>query len=1215
MQVLTYHERPTLLQEIPEHGHVVIEASAGTGKTYTIEHMVIDLLLGSRCTIDQILVVTFTVRATHELKLRIRQTLERLIHGGSMEVPKGPHWSIDDDARHHLMQALTQFDTASIRTIHSFCQQVLIDHAFACGRPFEQTVVDGRSVFSRAFRTALRDHLARDENHRLLLSYWLAASSVDALEELLFDNHAQRGELRPHIGSDRLERMLDVAERLRLLLAQDGVVQAITENYGNLPGLSFKDKEPIRDGLPKVIAALLGFRRQKWGELLAALHETSLESLARPRFRHDIVDDRIPEPVQAFALGLRELEEVLFPLGAAAVQWFLPVVREELRRLKVREGFLDHEDMLQAVEDALSSEQGPALVHSIRERYWFGLIDEFQDTDILQWGVFERLFVRPEGPGPHRHRLFIIGDPKQAIYSFRGGDIFTYLRAREVLSEGREPLHLVDNYRATAAMTEAYNLIFEQDDDALFTGDIRYDDPVLCARPGLNLIDGEGNAAPPVHILWVGSRSRSLKANSLRDRLGRAIAREIRELLSADLVLQDGESRTPLAAKDIFILTRTNPESTAIAEHLRREGVAYAFFKRDGLFQSPGARDVRDLLFAIDRPTDRSARKKAWLTPFFAVPLRDLGACDELDDTHPLVARLFSWHELAVARRYEQLFPRIISESGIVRRQIFYSHSERELTNTLHIFELLLDEASRSRGTLSEFIAQLDATIEGRRRPPGADGNIQRLDSEREAVQIMTIHKSKGLEASVVFVYGSFTSGSARPPYVYHERAPEISNETVPQDPEMHWETPGVAEPEASTVTRVISLELPRDEEGRRRYEQEEREESQRLLYVALTRAKARLYLPYYTLEEVNPLSREYFQNSVYEELRRRLEHLFGDRAHDAACARLFQVHDIPEGGEHRRQGQAPGVPWSPPEALLRIPPIRPIPLHHRRLVVTSYSRMKATDKHRDDDAPDVEAPVRTEVALPRDAVPPGAAGGTFLHDLLERVPFASLGSQDDGALGACRPELGDWLESEPIASLFADAIARHGMPPRSLDSAARMVYGVLTTPLWLDVEAVLPPLIEASWQVPEVEFCYPIPEHSHPPLGASTAYTPGELAGLTIERGWVKGFIDLVAELDGRIYILDWKSDLLPSYDRGELAVHIEKFYSWQVKLYTLAAIKLFGIADEAAFEARFGGMLYLFLRAFDGVPEPGAGVHVTSPSWPEVVAWDAELRSAGAI
>jgi len=791
-------------------------------------------------------------------------------------------------------------------------------------------------------------------------------------------------------------------------------------------------------------------------------------------------------------------------------------------------------------------------------------------------------------------------------------------------------------------MLAAQNLIFDQSaDDPFFTGSIRYDDPVRCARPDLRLVDAEGRDVAPLVLLDVANPPEPLRAQSLREAVGRAIARSIRDLLdatplfvaddardtastSADVSDSDaaGERRR-LRARDVMILTRTNWEAEKLAEYLREADVPFAFFKRDGLFQSEEAREVRDLLVGIAHPDKQRTRLRAWYTPFFGVPLGELHRCRDLPDTHPLISRLYAWHAIARTQRYEQLFARIVTDSGLLRREIFYADNERKLTNVLHIFEILLDASSRARGTLEALIARLDAFIAGHEQPPGIDGNVQRLESERAAVQVMTIHKAKGLEAAVVYLFGGFTRPRQQGPWIYHvptESDAGGDQAGLPFEPEDDT-TEGDEEP---ALERIIGLERPADPELRAVLEREAREEEQRLLYVATTRACTRLVLPFYRLEDINERGRSYFLDSTYEPLRRRLELLL--RTSPTASVTLVRQDDdgeprltrMPEtsfdalvdviesgrAGLHHASGEGDEAPlesWHPPAELLALPSQSgpPPSLRERRLTVTSYSRMRDDTHHTDL----LEAPAPPEVSLPDDAVPGGAASGSFIHDVLENVPFDSVVA----ALSHDAP-VTRWIAMPEVARVFDECLLRHGIDARYRASAEKIVFAGLSTPIVLHGGERLDGIARCAAHTAELEFVYPLPERWHPTLDAIDAERRPRLE---VERGWVRGFIDLVFEFDGRVYFLDWKSDVMTSYAPSSLRQHVHEHYQWQARLYSLAVVKMLQAHDSARFEERFGGLVYCFVRGMGREEPAGSGVYFARPEFDDVCRFESLLAA----
>ncbi|MEM9492503.1 MAG: 3'-5' exonuclease, partial [Myxococcota bacterium] len=499
---------------------------------------------------------------------------------------------------------------------------------------------------------------------------------------------------------------------------------------------------------------------------------------------------------------------------------------------------------------------------------------------------------------PPGNRLCIIGDPKQAIYSFRGADVYTYLEARRQVSDsGGRITNLIDNYRSTGDLIRAYNtLLAERFGMGFFTGDIRYDHPVRAATD-LQARDSQDQAIAPICLFQVmPPDSGKLRAERLRQALLVRITAEIRALLHDPAAAirvgqpaaegesgsdQDDGGMRQIDAGDIFILTRTVGESNEVADRLRQAGIPCAIYKQEGLFQTREAEEIRDLLCGIAEPRHRSARFQAWTTRFFGVTLSDLPHLAELPETHPLVARLFEWKALADKLAYEELFARVVDDSGIIERELFLDTSERALTNFLHLFELLLEEVMRSRCELHELIQRLSRWINDSAELKADERNVQRVESEKRAVQIMTIHRSKGLEADVVFLYGGFGGFPGDEVQVYHDGGERL----------VHVGPPGAAVANAA--------------------DRESDSEDQRLLYVAITRAAARLYLPY-----VDP-GHYKLRGGCYAQLNRRLETVIkGIVAGDSDLARLFALSEVPSDPQAMAEvlGQRPDIgAWEPP--------------------------------------------------------------------------------------------------------------------------------------------------------------------------------------------------------------------------------------------------------------------------------------------------------------
>ena len=796
--------RPAILDQILDGGHKVIDASAGTGKTFTIEHIVVSLLLTGAARIDQILVVTFTEKATAELRARIRTTIEAALSGRGLT----------EDERERLKTALLSFHLSPIHTIHSFCHRMLTELAFDSGVRFGLDLASGRLEFHDALRSELRERLKSDVRVERLIGEWLSDEKRDSedLEELLWQAHSQRylrtsgRELNQQALSDLMKAFDEKA------LGEAFTLAAITD-------------EARRDAIAatRELKMIVGRADGSIARLAEGLCDFDFDPICNPKSvrrikteKRPFFPDQMSERVRALVNAGQRVQAAL-TIEQRVVDELLPTVAVRMDSRKRERGTLDYEDMLVWLADALDGVRGKSLAATLRERYRFTLIDEFQDTDELQWRIFRHVFV--EGGGDNT--VYVIGDPKQAIYGFRGADVYAYLQAREQLEKtGATTVPLRENFRSTGDMIDACNLIFDQNAAApLFTGKIKYDPPVKCGRPALRAIAANGQPIAPITLMKFQPHDDRYKfSRRMREAIGSRIAQAIARIVAdpdhAIEICDEGQARK-VRARDMYVLTRTNRDSVEIGKHLRRAGVPFAFYRQDGLFETREAAYILDLLRGINEPGRRSSRLKAWASPFFAVEYVDLARLDDERTSQPMLDRLFEWRALAEAGLFADLFDALLNQSGLVER-LLLSDGRRELTNYEHIFEILTQSASRRGISLTEIIELLESYITLRATPPGDDTNVQRLEDDRDAVQIMTIHKSKGLEADVVALYGGFFPNNRPDPVsIYHhgnerrlaigKRARDLNDDAI---------------------------------------KQERAEEDQRLLYVALTRARAQLILP-----------------------------------------------------------------------------------------------------------------------------------------------------------------------------------------------------------------------------------------------------------------------------------------------------------------------------------------------------------------------------------
>ncbi len=1080
--------RPSILDDLPPDGHAIIEASAGTGKTYAIEHLIVELLRRDAKSIEEILVVTFTEKATTELRARIRGLIEMILRGapaGASQASDGhSRTAIDDAARLRLEHALAAFERAPIFTIHAFCRRVLTEFAFDSGTRFTLELDDGRRAFRSAFRAELRERFAVDPLMREGLTRWLEEADATALENLLSEAHRCR-----YQPTDR-ERT--IAEARKVLAAQGPI-------------------EPLLSDL------------------------------------------------------------------------YLPLVEKRLDRDKRQRGQIDYDDMLAWVWEALEGSGGPALAAALRLRYRFALVDEFQDTDDLQWRIFKRVFVE----GDDGNRLFVVGDPKQAIYAFRNADVHSYLRARKELCAAGAPRIPIDaNFRSTAKLIDACNLIFDQKaQPPLFDGAITYDRPVTCGVPDRVALDARGRAIVPIKLMrYEPPPGQKGKADDTREQIGRFIAATIKRLLedpasAIEIQEQDRKSATAIrrkvAAREIFVLAATNEDCRTVGGFLRAAGVPFAYYRLDGLFEKTDeAKDVLAILRALEDLNDRSRRRRAWMSPFFALKFREIATIADPPASHPLNQLLYEWRTLAEAERFAELFDRLLHQSGLTDREIFLKQGERELTNYIHIFELLLERAVADRLSLTEIIELLDDYIGMRAQPPGQDGNIQRIESERIAVQVMTVHMSKGLEADVVMLFGGLNRGAqTRPVAIYHE------------DGERRFAIGKAAQNDAKASIK-----------------RERAEEDQRLLYVALTRARAKLYLPFYPDGSIRK------PTGYYAQLNQRLREVIESRDGAKSTARRAEQIEIADARESSaalatQRSTIPLAQWMPPAELLA-DRSEPESVFNRLATARAALRMRSyTSLKHESGAWELAPPdFKTDLATTFESedLPGGSSVGLFLHEVIERLDFEAL-----TAAGS----LASWRQLAGVQRLFHDSMQRHLVrDPRWFNRGTEMVFRTLTSPIATAGGRMIEALGRCR-NTREMEFLFPIPEASHPRLGGDPAES------WRADRGYLKGYIDFIFEDDGLIYFADWKSDLLPDYRAETIRGHVERNYQLQALIYSVGVARLLRIRSEADYRRRFGGFLFVFLRGVGAEPDGEHGIYFQRPDWSEIRLQETALTNLSGL
>ncbi len=1219
----------------PLDGIRLVEASAGTGKTWNICGLYLRLLLERALPVESLLVVTFTKAATAELSGRIRERIVEALHvleggtpGPDPFVPQllahlAAAGHAQDPLATRLRLALQTFDEAAIFTIHGFCQRALADTPFAAGLPYELELVEDDSALRlEATQDFWRREVAGGDLPPVLATHLLqSGDSPEAWAEVL-KRHMARPCARPLWDEGTAGDADDTGSTLRAdaaclqsvhakaRAAADTLADAVAAVEAALGGLNAGSYTP--ESLAKAA--------RQWADWLAAddpLHplpgdkDSKLALLAADTLaRRATAAGRksgIAPPQHAFFELAAELLAARGAVDAGCasarqrlLRRFVEHTTSELRRRKAEQRQIAFDDILWNAHQALHSGAQPWLAAALHARYPVALIDEFQDTDPLQFGIFDRIYRDADRHGT----LFLVGDPKQAIYSFRSADLFTYLAAR-ARTDARYTLR--HNQRSDPALIEACNRLFGANPAVFMMPGLEYVQVGAGSRPRTPLVDGTAPGPRPPLQLWRIPRDETLEEEEGEEggtRLPRALAMqraahasaaEIARLLAAGAAGRIRIGERPLAPADVAVLVRSHGQGARMRRALAAFGVGSVELSQASVYHTDDAEELERLLLAIADPLRERRVKAALATTAMG---RDAAALARLAaDEAALLATLDAfarWRELWLTRGFGVMLRQWMSDEGVAARLLARADGERRLTNLMHLAELLQQDA----GSASPEV--LLRTLASRRADgKGAEATQLRLESDRNLVQIVTIHRAKGLEYGIVFCPflfdGYSRGGSEGPMRAWHD-----------EDGELVLDYRAGAAADKAVKARIRS---------------EQQAEDLRLIYVALTRAVHRCYLV------VGSYASNSFGRINHTEAGRSLLNWMvagagmdaeawaahkptpaGTDAHWRALVAastldgqpVMALADLPDG--HGAALPAPDTARQRPRALR--PP--QVPAGWR---IGSFTALLSGAAHepsaQDHDAAALPAgEIRmladgAEAAAPQPLAaddilrfPRGPAAGDCMHAMFEAADFTDPASWEAAITHA--------LAAHPQRLAEDGRRARGGTDARADDEAAqsrlaRMLRGlledVLATPL-LAAAAGGAPLrldrIARDRRLVELGFHLPAPRLSAAQLNAWLAaqgYAAPRLAFADLD-GYLKGFIDLVFEHDGRFWILDWKSNHLGDQPADYAPARLEAAmqahgYHLQHLLYTVALHRHLGRSLAGYdYETHFGGVLYLFVR-----------------------------------
>lgn len=1226
--------------QYPLQGSALIEASAGTGKTYTLAMLYVRLVLqqGGPLAFKQallppsILVVTFTKAATKELRERIRQRLVEtatlfradlatlsnpdplLLELRDAVIQEGfaaGHVEKEKlllSAAYKLDMAAQWMDEASISTIHGWCYRMLKEHAFDSGNLFQQELIESETeLLQQAAEDYWRHfyvHLAPEALEQVLTFFSSPRVTCKKVLNVLEQRH-----LLPEPAQSPAELIATTKEEKRAVLTP--LKEAWRSHYLPILQAAFeranKTKSYKATSLNRRHISSVTDKLRDW---TASDEDTpGIDFNKSASFKRlALLDTSIWTDETAIPWGnegskaLAELPQQLASLPCPfsdllchATHW----VAARLALLKKQQSLISNQDLLDALDRALHSERGDRLAAAIREQFPVALVDEFQDTDPVQYRIFNRIYTIAESSP--EHAFFMIGDPKQAIYAFRGADIYTYLDAKKATA-GRH-YTLDHNYRSAPDLIQSVNTLFARADQRsqgafLFKKEDGNPIPFVQVKPGkTTILRLELDNTPYAPMLaWVlpDRDDTKLSKKQFEDVISEATASEITKLLIAaqdkrawlveTQACGEVKERKQLAPADIAVLVNNRGEADKIRQALQEKGVASVYLsEKNSVYQSDAAALLMHLLRAVAEPYNDALLRKALSLPPLGLSLLELDAINQDELVwEQYVQQFVQYHWDWQQKGSLALVLLFIKDFKLAERLLQQPGGERQISDLLHLAELLQKASSELDGEQA-----LIRYLKEQQESPDENSEAQqlRLESDSQLVQVVTVHKSKGLEYPLVFL-----------PFATHCRVTKSSD--VPL--KIH------------NQAGELSLYLQATPERVEQADQERLAEDIRKLYVALTRASycqwvgIGAYTDYeasamgYLLgvSEANDLEKQVSQAGFTL-----VEPTSSDAVFKKALTSTFKPMKLPQLGNltnwwiasYSAIQFASGLEGKQEPSELDSP--------------TTLDRDTSSprDEQREEEAKVLAAepeppqqPLITSLQpLSKQSVmhhfPAGATWGTLLHTLLEWAAIQEFtqtcGTKVTGFAAIV-------AENETSKDEFFTFCQR-----RHIDTFSEALWGWLIDFVQIDwplASAHHTDTLRLSNLQPEqlaVELEFMLESHQVSTQTLDQLVRTHTLNKVTRPvaqantlNGLLKGYIDLVAEHNGRYYVIDWKSNRLGNSDldytqEAMLQQILMHRYDMQYVLYLVALHRLLKARlPHYDYDTHVGGAVYVFLRGMHG-------------------------------
>jgi len=1156
----------------------LIEASAGTGKTYTIATIFIRLLLEKQLRVDQILVVTFTEAATQELRCKIRDRLLHLLY-----IFQQGHCHQEDSLSLQFLEcytdysqiiklltdALRNFDEAAIFTIHSFCRQILQNNAFESNVLFDTELVKEQMPFLKMIVADFwRQHFYHYDQ---TIVRYLAEQGYQQPDDLLEILNQGRYIEQPLLTI--IPDHIDINEE-----NVKNLVQQFQQTVHKVHHFWLK----VREEIEQLLLSHPTLNRNKYRKDSVKNYCNMIHQfLILPTFKLSDDEQKILEKFTLSGLSEGTKKGGNPPVHEFFHQWtalytiyqelsncfkkvllnlkikLLYYATEALEKQKQQNNIQFFNDLLTKLYFALQGKLGPFLAKSILKRYPAALIDEFQDTDPVQYEIFRKIYCIEQ------HVLFLIGDPKQAIYSFRGADIFAYMTASK---DAKQRHTLTENWRSETELVQAVNTLFSHQkpiNPFLFEEIIFH--PVT-PSPQKEILQSLTMPLSHFQILLITRQQANLEPDKVITKewayrtISEMVAFEIRNLLFLGEKKQLFIGKKAVSAGDITILVRKHKQAYFIQQALLQLQIPCVLYSDDNIFETHEVMEIERILLACLEPNNESALKAALTTDILGMTAQELHFLLEKEDFkwQQRIKSFYRYHHMWKNVGFIQMFHTVIVEEQVAKRLLNYPNGERRLTNILHVIELLQQAATQFKlgmATLCYWLAQKRYFTDIKE-----EEHQLRLESDENRVKIYTIHRSKGLEFNIVFC-----------PFLWDGHLNLDKNYFIFHQGNQLILDVGSAE------------QLQHFQDAQR----EMLAENMRLCYVALTRAKHRCYTVWGAFKEAE-------QSPLASLFHHHFDHQMSDEQIWTELKNLEQLSN-----------NAIKINKVANESTYFVPNRAELPkLEEKCFIgqitqswkVTSFSALSSmqTIDQPDHDNVTMHYPTVYATAEMQPSIftfPRGAKAGQFIHELFECIDFTNLNK--------------DHVE-EKLQQFSYE-------PSKWLAVIVQLVKNVTTTPL-LPTQLTLSQ-ISLSARLTELEFYYPVSHVSVQGLvNIFSHFQEDKLITPLIQQlrrlnfsplqGMMKGYIDMVFEYQNKFYLVDYKSNflgLLPeNYDINQLEpIMVQELYILQYYIYAVALHRYLSIhVENYRYSQHFGGVYYLFLRGMQPTLNMHNGIYYDLPN-----------------